>query len=44
LKRNPPNKNIKDPLPEPRENLGSGWKNRQSRIFQWILNNQEAGS
>jgi hypothetical protein len=37
LRRKPPKKNIKDPLPEPRENLGSGLKNRRSRIFQWIL-------
>jgi glycosyltransferase involved in cell wall biosynthesis len=27
LRRNPLNKNFKDPLPEPRENLGSGLKN-----------------
>ena len=38
LRRNPPNKSIKDPLPEPRPLLGSGLKNRRSRIFQWILN------
>ncbi len=38
LKRNPLNKNIKDSLPEPRFILGSGLKNRRSRIFQWILN------
>jgi NAD(P)H-quinone oxidoreductase subunit 5 len=37
LRRNPPNKNFKDPLPEPRFSLGSGLKNRRSRIFQWIL-------
>ncbi len=40
LRRNPLNKNIKDSLPEPRMNLGSGLKNRRSRIFQWILNNR----
>ena len=38
LRRNPPNKNFKEPLPEPRFSLGSGLKNRRSRIFQWILN------
>jgi hypothetical protein len=37
LKRNPLDKNIKDPLPEPRALLGSGLKNRRRRIFQWIL-------
>jgi hypothetical protein len=42
LRRNPLNKNIKDPLPEPRMNLGSGLENRQSRIFQWVLNNQDS--
>jgi hypothetical protein len=39
LKRNPLNKNLKDSLPEPKSLLGSGLKNRQRRIFQWILNN-----
>ncbi len=38
LRRNPLDKNIKDPLPEPRSLLGSGLENRRSRIFQWILN------
>ena len=37
LRRNPPNKNIKEPLPEPRFSLGSGLKNPRSRIFQGLL-------
>jgi hypothetical protein len=41
LRRNPPNKDIKDPLPEPRFFLGLGSKKRQSRIFQWILKSLE---
>jgi len=31
-------RSVKDSLPEPRSLLGSGLKNRRSRIFQWILN------
>ena len=37
LKRNPLNKNLKDSLPEPRSLLGSGLKNRRSRIFSGSL-------